>query len=85
SAALATTIPPPIPPFIPLPQQSIPILTPTITKATISTITLPDSSNLTAIHQRASDLEKEVKELKNIDHSSALLASVKSEVPTIVK
>nr|GEZ30518.1 hypothetical protein [Tanacetum cinerariifolium] len=31
------------------------------------------------------DLEKEVKELKNVDHSLALLAKIRSEVPTAVK
>ncbi|GKE57162.1 hypothetical protein Tco_1496347, partial [Tanacetum coccineum] len=39
SSAPATTIPPPIPPFIPLSQQSTPIPTPTTTEATISTTT----------------------------------------------
>nr|GEW45314.1 uncharacterized mitochondrial protein AtMg00810-like [Tanacetum cinerariifolium] len=34
---------------------------------------------------RVSDLEKEVKELKNFDHSSALLATIRSEVPTAIK
>ncbi|GJZ39475.1 hypothetical protein Tco_0586038 [Tanacetum coccineum] len=32
-----------------------------------------------------SDLEKEVKELKNVDHSSALRATIKSEVLVVVK
>nr|GEU62953.1 hypothetical protein [Tanacetum cinerariifolium] len=47
--ASATTILSPIPPFIPLPQQSTPILTPTTTKATISTTYDPDSSLLLSI------------------------------------
>ncbi|GJS29255.1 hypothetical protein Tco_0489875 [Tanacetum coccineum] len=84
-AAPAITIPPPIPPFIPLPQQSTPIPTPTTTEATISTTSAPDSSTLTAIHQRLSDLENEVKTLRNVDHNSAIHAAIKSEVPTIVK
>ncbi|GJV81872.1 hypothetical protein Tco_1517742 [Tanacetum coccineum] len=83
--ALATTIPPPILPFIPLPQQSTPIPTPTTTEATISTTSTLDSSTLTAFHQRLSDLENEVKTLRNFDHSLAIRASIKSEVPTVVK
>ncbi|GKA19122.1 hypothetical protein Tco_0699037 [Tanacetum coccineum] len=43
STAPATTIPPPIPSFIPLPQQSTPIPTPTTTEATISTTSALDS------------------------------------------
>nr|GEX46435.1 hypothetical protein [Tanacetum cinerariifolium] len=83
--APATTIPLPIPPFIPLPQQSTPIAKPTTTEATISTTSAPDSSNLTAYHQRLSHLEKEVKKLKNVDHSLALRATIKSEVLAAVK
>ncbi|GKE35735.1 hypothetical protein Tco_1455057, partial [Tanacetum coccineum] len=80
-----TTIPLPIPPFIPLPQQSTPIPTPTTTEATISTTYAPNSSTLTAIHQRLFDLENEVKTLKNVDHGSAIRAAIKSKVPIIIK
>ncbi|GKF40495.1 hypothetical protein Tco_0120556 [Tanacetum coccineum] len=79
------TIPPPIPPFIPLLQQSTPIPTPTTTEATTSTTVVPDYETVFAIHLRVSYLDKEVKELKNVDHSSALLATIKSEVSTVVK
>ncbi|GKD30840.1 hypothetical protein Tco_1241618 [Tanacetum coccineum] len=87
STTPTTTIPPPIPPFTPLPQQSTPIPTPTptTTEATISTTSAPDSLTITAFHQRLSDLEKEVKKLKNVNHSSALHATIKSEVPAVVK
>ncbi|GJR56416.1 hypothetical protein Tco_1406937 [Tanacetum coccineum] len=85
STAPETTIPLPIPPFIPLQQQSTPIPTPTTTKATISTTTATDSTTLTAIHQRLSNVENEVKTLINVDHSSTIRAVVKSEVPTVVK
>ncbi|GKD33308.1 hypothetical protein Tco_1248817, partial [Tanacetum coccineum] len=74
STAPTTTIPLLIPPFISLQQQSTPIPTPTTTKATTSTTTVPDSETLSAIHLRVSNLEKEVKELKNVDHASALRA-----------
>nr|GEU52753.1 hypothetical protein [Tanacetum cinerariifolium] len=82
--APATTIPPHILPFIPFPQQSTLIPTP-ITEETILTTSAPDSETLYAIHQRLSDLENEVKTLKNVDHRSAIHATIKSEVPSIVK
>nr|GEX01704.1 hypothetical protein [Tanacetum cinerariifolium] len=85
SPASTTTIPPPISPFIPLPQQSTPIPTPITIEATISTTTAHDSSTLTVIHQRLSDLENEVKTLKNFNHSSAIRIAIKSEVPTVDK
>ncbi|GJY69519.1 hypothetical protein Tco_0472501, partial [Tanacetum coccineum] len=85
STAPATTIPPPIPPSIPLQQQSTPIPIPTTTEATTSTSFIPNSTTLTAIHQRVSDLEKQVKILKDINHDSAILTAIKSEVPSVVK
>ncbi|GKC94488.1 hypothetical protein Tco_1159930 [Tanacetum coccineum] len=85
STAPVTTIPPPIPPFILLPQQSTPIPTPTTTEATISTTILPDSTTLTTIHQRVSDLEKEVKILKDINHDLSIIAVIKFEVLSAVK
>nr|GEU43041.1 retrovirus-related Pol polyprotein from transposon TNT 1-94 [Tanacetum cinerariifolium] len=87
STTQATTIPPPIPPFIPLSQQSTPIPTPTPinTKETISTTTAPDSTTLSTIQQILSDLENKVKTLRNDDHNSAISASIKSKVPTVVK
>ncbi|GKC61231.1 hypothetical protein Tco_1088829 [Tanacetum coccineum] len=85
SLAPTTTIPPPIPPFISPQQQSTPIPTPTTTEATTLTTAALDFETLSAIHLRVSDLEKEVKELKNVDYSSALRATIKSEVPTTIK
>ncbi|GJZ93436.1 retrovirus-related pol polyprotein from transposon TNT 1-94 [Tanacetum coccineum] len=76
--ALATTISPFIPPFIPIP-------TPTTTEATTLTLAVPKSKALSAIHLRVSDWEKEVKEFRNIDHSTILLATIKSKVLTAVR
>ncbi|GJS55460.1 retrovirus-related pol polyprotein from transposon TNT 1-94 [Tanacetum coccineum] len=56
-----------------------------ITEATISTTFAPDFTILTGIHQRLTDLENEVKILINVDHSLAIRAAIKSEVPTLVK
>nr|GFA16435.1 hypothetical protein [Tanacetum cinerariifolium] len=85
TAAPATTIPPPIPPFIPYSQQSTPIPTPTTIEATTSTPAILESTTLFAIHQRVFDLEKEVKILRNVDHNSAIHAAIKSGVPVVVR
>ncbi|GJZ32318.1 hypothetical protein Tco_0577754 [Tanacetum coccineum] len=66
-------------------QQLTPIPTPTKTKATTSTTDVFESETLTAFHQRITNLEKDVKELKIVDHSAALLSTIKSEVPNAVK
>ncbi|GJV65786.1 hypothetical protein Tco_1476614 [Tanacetum coccineum] len=54
-------------------------------KGTTLTATVPDSETPFAIHLRVSDLEKEIKELKNVDHSLALRATIKYEVLAAVK
>ncbi|GJT60678.1 hypothetical protein Tco_1004211 [Tanacetum coccineum] len=57
----------------------------TITLLLSSLFTNLQSETLNAIYLRLSDLEKEVKELKNVDHSSALLSKIKSEVLNVIK
>nr|GEV81622.1 hypothetical protein [Tanacetum cinerariifolium] len=54
-------------------------------KATISTTSALDSTTLTVIHQRLSDLENEAKTLRNVDHSLAIRVVINFEVPTVVK
>nr|GEU36531.1 putative reverse transcriptase domain-containing protein [Tanacetum cinerariifolium] len=66
-------------------QQLTPIPTLTTTKATTPTTVVPFSETLTAFHQRIKNLEKDVKEHKHVDHSSALLSTIKSKVPKAVK
>ncbi|GJT88603.1 hypothetical protein Tco_1070320 [Tanacetum coccineum] len=56
-----------------------------VPKATTSTTAIPESTTLSAIHQRVYDLEKEVNILKNVDHNSAIRAAIKFEVPIVVK
>ncbi|GKC35058.1 hypothetical protein Tco_1047442 [Tanacetum coccineum] len=85
TTSTATTTSPPIHPFIPHPQQLIPIPTPITIEATTSNPAVQESETLSTIHLRVSDLEKEVKELKNVDHSYVLLVIIKSEVLTAVK
>ncbi|GJX10087.1 hypothetical protein Tco_0199946 [Tanacetum coccineum] len=66
-------------------QQLTPIPTPTTTEATTSTTAVPDFETLSAFQQRITDLEKDVKELKTIDHSAALLSTIKSKVSNAIK
>ncbi|GJX99458.1 hypothetical protein Tco_0356477 [Tanacetum coccineum] len=84
STTIATTIPPPIPPFIPLPQLSTPTPTPT-TEATTSLLVIPDFSSLFGFNQRVSVLEKELSQLKQVNHSTQLLEAIKSQVPAVVE
>nr|GEW10260.1 hypothetical protein [Tanacetum cinerariifolium] len=71
--------------FIPISQQSTPIPTTTTTKATTSTIAVPGFETLSATHLRVSNLEKEVRELKHVDHPTTPLATIRSELPSTVK
>ncbi|GJQ99065.1 hypothetical protein Tco_0522050 [Tanacetum coccineum] len=63
-------------------QQIASIPTPTTNKATTSTIVVPDSKTLTALHQRITDLEKDVKELKDVDNFTKV---IQKNVADIIK
>ncbi|GJR06350.1 hypothetical protein Tco_0529334 [Tanacetum coccineum] len=43
-------------------------------------LTVSESETLAAFHQRITDLEKDVKEIKSVDHSATLLSTIKYEV-----
>ncbi|GJX80054.1 hypothetical protein Tco_0328203 [Tanacetum coccineum] len=66
-------------------KQLTPIPTPTTTEATTLTTVVPGSKTLFVLHQRETDLEKDVKELNIVDHSVALLSTIKYEVLNAVK
>ncbi|GJW26768.1 hypothetical protein Tco_0040579 [Tanacetum coccineum] len=83
--ASATTISSLLSSLFPSLKQSTLIPTPTTTEATTSTTVVPDSETLTALHQRIDDLEKDVKELKDVDNSTKVISIIKSEVPNVVK
>nr|GEV61112.1 hypothetical protein [Tanacetum cinerariifolium] len=86
TTALATTITSLLSSLFLSLQQSIPILTPTTTtKATTSTIVVPESETLSTIHQSITDLEKDVKELKIINTSTTVVLAIESKVPNAVK
>ncbi|GJW28926.1 hypothetical protein Tco_0045801 [Tanacetum coccineum] len=85
--AIVTSLPPSFVSTIPLvPQQTTtPIPTPTIiTDAPTVTITVPESNALIAVELRVAKLEKDVFELKTVDHSTEALAILKSQVPSVV-
>ncbi|GKF41263.1 hypothetical protein Tco_0124605, partial [Tanacetum coccineum] len=48
-------------------------------------VPLPESETFSTLHQRITDLEKDVKELKNVDNSRTVISTIKSEVPNVVK
>ncbi|GJV39363.1 hypothetical protein Tco_1417803 [Tanacetum coccineum] len=81
------SIPPVIAPFIDFssPKPSSQVTTPPInTKATSITITLPEITPFIALQLRVAKLEQDMSEVKKTDHFAAILASIKSQVPTIV-
>nr|GFA12747.1 hypothetical protein [Tanacetum cinerariifolium] len=88
SVAPITTLPPPSVSTIPLVllQTIAPIPTPPIiTKApTIIPIVL-ESDALSVVQLRVVKLEKDVSELKKIDHPTKALATLKSQVPMVVE
>ncbi|GJS64586.1 hypothetical protein Tco_0679150 [Tanacetum coccineum] len=85
SGAPVTTLPlPSVSITPPVPQQTTtPIPTPLITTdaPTITTATL-ESNALFVVQLRVVKLEKDVFELKNVDHSTATIATLKSQVPS---
>ncbi|GJY53968.1 hypothetical protein Tco_0445632 [Tanacetum coccineum] len=85
TTALATTFTSLVSSLFPNLQQSTPIPTPTTTEATTSTIAVPESKTLSSLHQRITNLEKDVKELKNVDNSTTVISTIKYEVPNVVK
>ncbi|GKE12701.1 hypothetical protein Tco_1416252, partial [Tanacetum coccineum] len=68
-------------PLVPY-QTTAPI--PTIDAPTITTV-VPESDALFAVQLRVTKLEKDVSNVKKIDHSAEALATLKSQVPTVVE
>ncbi|GKB79450.1 hypothetical protein Tco_0946345, partial [Tanacetum coccineum] len=83
--ASATTISSLLSSLFPSLKQSTPIPTPTTTEATTSTNVVLYSETLIALHQRIIELEKDVKELKDVDNSTKVILTIKFEVLNVVK
>ncbi|GKE88135.1 hypothetical protein Tco_1565610, partial [Tanacetum coccineum] len=82
-----TSTPPVIAPVIDFssPKLSSQVTTPPITtEATSITTTLPEITPFIALQLRVAKLEQDMSEVKKTDHSDAALASIKSQVPTVV-
>nr|GFA43304.1 hypothetical protein [Tanacetum cinerariifolium] len=85
---VSTTLSPPqVTPTISIMQQTTTsILTPPITiDAPTITTAIPESDALIAVQVRFAKFKKDVSEMKNIDHSTKALASLKSQIPTIIE
>ncbi|GJU46767.1 hypothetical protein Tco_1204033 [Tanacetum coccineum] len=72
----------------PIPTPPITSTIPPVTSSLPATKTLdapiPPSEALTTVLQRVSTLKKDVKELKQVDHSIVILESIRSQVPPTV-
>ncbi|GJV45217.1 hypothetical protein Tco_1429753 [Tanacetum coccineum] len=82
-----TSTPPVIAPVIDFssPKPSSRVTTPPInTEATSITTTLLEITPFIALQLRVAKLEQDMSEVKKTDHSAAVLASIKSQVPTVV-
>ncbi|GJW68827.1 hypothetical protein Tco_0123251, partial [Tanacetum coccineum] len=78
--SFVSTIPPvPHQSTTPIPTQPITTDAPTIT------IVVPESNTLTNVQLRVTKLEKDVFELKKMDHFAEALATLKSQVPIFVE
>ncbi|GKF77796.1 hypothetical protein Tco_0230266 [Tanacetum coccineum] len=63
---------------------SLPEITPFSPSATTITTSLPEITPFIALQLRVARLEQEMSEVKKTDHSTDVLASIKSQVPTVV-
>ncbi|GJR61450.1 hypothetical protein Tco_1503612 [Tanacetum coccineum] len=67
------------------PKPSSQVTPPPInTKAISITTTLPEITPFIVLQLRVAKLEQDMSEIKKTDHSGAVLASIKSQVPTVV-
>ncbi|GJX20063.1 hypothetical protein Tco_0222740 [Tanacetum coccineum] len=83
TSAHATTVPPTILMITPHPQLMTPSPTPITIPTTTSIPALLDFSSLFGFDQRVSTLEMELSQLKQANHSTQLLESLKSQLPTM--
>ncbi|GJS24216.1 hypothetical protein Tco_0452848 [Tanacetum coccineum] len=87
SHQIVRSTPPVIAPIVDFssPKPSLRVTTPPInTEATSIIITLPEITSFIALQLRVAKLEQDMSEVKKTDHSAAVLASIKSQVPIVV-
>ncbi|GKD55339.1 hypothetical protein Tco_1288726, partial [Tanacetum coccineum] len=80
TSTFTTTIPPPPPSFNTLSQQATRTPTPTASEVTTSFPALPDFSSIFKFNDRVTNLEKDMSEMKQVDH----YAQVISLIPAII-
>ncbi|GJZ87643.1 hypothetical protein Tco_0659253 [Tanacetum coccineum] len=81
-----TSTPPVIAPFIDVSSSKPSLLVtppPINTEATTLTTSLPEITPFIALQLRVARLEQEISEVKKTDHSADVLASIRSQVPTL--
>ncbi|GKE43807.1 hypothetical protein Tco_1471091, partial [Tanacetum coccineum] len=85
TVTLATTLSPPsfVTTITPVLQQTITPI-PTLPITTVAPVATTVPNPLPAIAQRVYVLEKDVQELKQVDHSAKILAPIKSQIPSAV-
>ncbi|GJW92740.1 hypothetical protein Tco_0172412, partial [Tanacetum coccineum] len=82
-----TSTPPVIAPVLDFPSlkpSSLVTPLPINTEATTITTSLPEITPFIALHLRVARLEQDMSKVKKTDRSAAVLASIKSQVPTVV-
>ncbi|GJR37117.1 hypothetical protein Tco_1212801 [Tanacetum coccineum] len=87
SHQIVTSTPPVIAPFtdVSSTKPSSQVTPPPInTKAITITTSLPEITSFIALQLRVARLEQKMSEVKKTDHSADVLASIKSQVPTVV-
>ncbi|GKC67316.1 hypothetical protein Tco_1099914, partial [Tanacetum coccineum] len=84
TTTFTTTVPPTIQPFTSILQQSTPTPEPTTKPSTTLIPTLLDFSSLFGFDHKVSNLEKELSQLKKVDHSAQILTSIRSQIPVMV-
>ncbi|GJR41035.1 hypothetical protein Tco_1216719 [Tanacetum coccineum] len=84
ATAHAIIVPPTILMITPPPHLTTPSPAPITVLTTTSILAFLDFSSLFGFDQRVSTLEIELCQLKQADHSTQLLESVKSQLPTVV-
>ncbi|GKA69214.1 hypothetical protein Tco_0775278, partial [Tanacetum coccineum] len=80
TSTFTITIPTPHPLFNPLPQQTTPTPTPTASEVTTSFLALPDFASVFRFNERVTNLEKDLSEMKQVDHNAQAISSIPSIV-----
>nr|GEX00143.1 hypothetical protein [Tanacetum cinerariifolium] len=84
SSPTTTTTPTPLTTPLPTTLITTPPITPSLPATEVPDALIPPSEAFNDVLQRVSTLEKDVKELKQVDHSVVIVESIRSQVPLAV-